>query len=155
MKHEDEKAWDALESFTSLAREAVPFGDGYRVDMLHTAIACALDELAALRESGRCATAAACDVLAERRRQTEVEGWTVEHDDEHATGDLALAARAYCGSSVRWGAGQSPLRAPMSWPWEDAAYKPKGQRADLVRAGALILAEIERLDRLPLPEAPR
>jgi hypothetical protein len=34
------------------------------------------------------------------------------------------------------------------WPWEDKWWKPKDRRRDLVRAGALIVAEIERLDRL-------
>jgi len=32
------------------------------------------------------------------------------------------------------------------WPWHDG-FKPKGKRADLVRAAAFIIAEIEKLDR--------
>lgn len=35
---------------------------------------------------------AAQDVIAERKRQAEVEGWTAEHDDEHDNGEMAVAA---------------------------------------------------------------
>ena len=33
------------------------------------------------------------------------------------------------------------------WPWDREWWKPTTQRRDLVKAGALILAEIERIDR--------
>lgn len=39
------------------------------------------------------------------------------------------------------------LSLSFRWPWPSKWWKPKSQRRDLVRAGALILAEIERLDR--------
>ena len=35
------------------------------------------------------------DVVAERERQTRDEGWSAEHDDAHASGQLARAAAAY------------------------------------------------------------
>jgi hypothetical protein len=90
-------------------------------------------------------TDAARDVLAERKRQISVEGWTPEHDDEH--GDCSLARAAAC-----YALGRSTLRSPggpdlMLWPWGNASWKPGTPRRNLVRAGALILAEIERLDR--------
>ena len=37
---------------------------------------------------------------------------------------------------------------PPSWPWVRRWWKPTDRRRDLVKAGALILAEIERLDRI-------
>ena len=42
------------------------------------------------------------------------------------------------------------MGAPFGWPhtWDASWWKPKDRRRDLVRAGALIIAEIERLDRL-------
>lgn len=86
-------------------------------------------------------TAAARDVLAERRRQVEAEGWTPEHDDDHGDGSLALAAACYADKDRPDG------MCPGRWPWHASDWKPKDRRADLVRAGALILAEIERLDR--------
>lgn len=36
---------------------------------------------------------------------------------------------------------------PRLWAWHSRWWKPKDRRCNLVRAGALIVAEIERLDR--------
>lgn len=83
------------------------------------------------------------DVLAERQRQISAEGWTPEHDDKHTDGELAAAAACYANPiQVRSGG------VPSAWPWDRKWWKPRDRRSDLVRAGALILAEIERLDRL-------
>lgn len=96
------------------------------------------------------------DVLTERGRQMTEEGWTFEHDDQHKNGEMARAAACYA-----WAAALSnDVRALMSdtewseavvfrrlWPWDAAWWKPKDRRRDLVRAAALIVAEIERLDR--------
>lgn len=92
---------------------------------------------------------AARDVLAERKRQIEVEGWTPEHDDEHGEGELAMAAACYALVSTPRHATEHLHHKTFSryWPWAPRWWKPKNPRADLVRAGALILAEIERLDR--------
>ena len=87
---------------------------------------------------------AVLDVAAERRRQIEVEGWTPEHDDEHSAHELAEAAACYCLSS----AGKPFDYFETMWPWERWWFKASGTRRDLVKAGALILAEIERLDRM-------
>lgn len=105
-------------------------------------------------QDGAEASAAARDVLAERRRQVDVEGWSSDHDDNHTRGEIALAAAAYAANSAAirelWFDSARPL-----WPWHWSWWKPKGRRRDLVRAGALIIAEIERLDRaLPLPLPP-
>jgi hypothetical protein len=79
------------------------------------------------------------DVIAERRRQIEVEGWTPEHDDTHERGEIAEAASAWASTGQK----------PVVWSWAaDKAGKPR--RRQLVIAGALILAEIERLDRAAL-----
>ncbi|KAB2792847.1 hypothetical protein F9K96_06890 [Brucella anthropi] len=83
-------------------------------------------------------SAAARDVLAERRRQIEAEGWTPEHDDQWRHGALAKAATCY--ASVH------PVAASY-WPWDLKWWKPSDRRRNLVKAAALILAEIERLDR--------
>ena len=98
---------------------------------------------------------AALDVLAERRRQIDEEGWMPGYDDGHSDGQLARAAScyAYYGS---WGASdrqQMARRFPREWPWERAWWKPSDRRRDLVKAAALILAEIERLDRIPTAPA--
>ncbi|QQB37949.1 DUF551 domain-containing protein [Achromobacter deleyi] len=101
--------------------------------------------------AGDALTAAASDVLAERQRQRQQEGWTDERDDEYDLGELASAAAAY----ARYAALQTatddphPLRRPLVdlWPWDAAWWKPGAARRNLEKAGALILAEIERLDR--------
>jgi hypothetical protein len=99
-------------------------------------------------------TNAARDVLAERRRQIEAEGWSPEHDDRHSAGQLAGAAGCYARHvNARGWVIDTPFDnyttepAPMEWPWADSWWKPTTPRRDLVKAGALILAEIERLDR--------
>lgn len=107
-------------------------------------------------------------VLTERRRQVDVEGWSTEHDDEHGDGSLALAAACYAegpsGRSrvatftddVSGGRGDTPVwgkrkvLVPAIWPrsWCASWWKPsEDRRRDLVKAAALLLAEIERLDR--------
>jgi hypothetical protein len=99
-------------------------------------------------------TLAVLDVLAERRRQKDAEGWTPAHDDKHEHGEMALAASCYAFNAGRRQRFQdapdltAAAAKSSGWPWDAAYWKPKNLRRDLVRAGALILAEIERLDRL-------
>jgi hypothetical protein len=91
-------------------------------------------------------TAAAHDVLAERQRQIASEGWTPEHDDTHADGSLSEAAACYAMGDVEASADNETVAI---WPWSLEWWKPEGgRRRMLIKAGALILAEIERLDRL-------
>jgi len=101
---------------------------------------------------GHVISAGAADVLAERRRQIEVEGWTAEHDDKHAPGAMAAAAGAYCESAARPGLFRTvpggARTVPKLWPkWALKWFKPTTPRQDLVKACALCLAEIERIDR--------
>ncbi|HFX2006195.1 TPA: hypothetical protein ACV5N7_002530 [Pseudomonas aeruginosa] len=103
--------------------------------------------------SGKEVPQAWLDVQAERRRQVEAEGWTPEHDDEHDSGEIACAAACYAlppahparieGALGRYG------RDPNIWPWTRDWWKPapNDRRRELIKAGALVLAEIERLDR--------
>jgi hypothetical protein len=104
-------------------------------------------------------TPAARDVLAERRRQVEVEGFSPKHDDSHSMGEMARAAGCYALSSGIQSATGKPgpwVNQPPAgiWPWAEEWWKPLNRRYDLVRAGALILAEIERIDRAEgAPEA--
>lgn len=95
------------------------------------------------------------DVLAERKRQVEAEGWTTELDDVHELGELSLAAACYAISGTpadeaQYIHGRWKDARDMYWPWSREWWKPVDRRRDLVRSGALILAEIERLDRAAL-----
>lgn len=114
----------------------------------------AVRELKELRAQRPAMTDAARDLLAERRRQIEAEGWSPEHDGQHSAGQLAGAAGCYARHvNARGWVIDTPCDnyttepAPMEWPWADSWWKPTTPRRDLVKAGALILAEIERLDR--------
>lgn len=96
---------------------------------------------------------AAEDVIAERQRQVSVEGWTPQHDDEYDGGRLAAAASAYAlyaGDELHpesQGDGDFGRAPPDMWPFHMSWWKPEDPRRALVKAGALILAEIERIDR--------
>ncbi len=101
------------------------------------------------------------DVLIERTRQVVLEGWTPQHDDQHRGGEMAKAGACYAqcaGIGIAMAAGvethyefvaeyeRASCPRPL-WPWEARWWKPKTPRRDLVRAAALLIAEIERLDR--------
>ncbi|MDQ5902966.1 MAG: hypothetical protein QG672_553 [Pseudomonadota bacterium] len=95
---------------------------------------------------------AVLDVAAERRRQIEAEGCTTQHDDANPAGVMSVAAGCYALSAgyalALAGGDTSTCPAPEAFPWDDAWWKPTTSRRDLVKAAALILAEIERLDRM-------
>lgn len=100
---------------------------------------------------------AVADVLAERGRQVDVEGWTADHDDTHDKGEMTAAALNYAAAAVittclngeRYKAGP-PLDSmgwAIGWRWARHWWKPGTARRMLVKAAALLIAEIERLDR--------
>ena len=92
-------------------------------------------------------TDAAADVLAERQRQTSVENWTAAHDDKYTAHELLSAACCYAMCHRL-----DPETLPANWPWDASWWKPTTQRRNLIKATALILAEIERLDRAAAPQ---
>ena len=99
-------------------------------------------------------------IAAERQRQIELEGWTPEHDDQHDSGELAQAACVYATDPATRAAimltpdGEANVNIPGSgyeprhWPW-DGWWKPEpnDRIKELAKAGALIAAEIDRLER--------
>lgn len=107
------------------------------------------------------------EIELERIRQVQKEGWTEAHDDEHDSGEMAMAAACYADprNLLVWqeaesfafsgndgGRGDRQLLKAgyyTAWPWSDEWDKREkhDQRRRLIIAGALIVAEIERLDR--------
>lgn len=95
------------------------------------------------------------DILAERQRQIEVEGWTPEEDDQQINGNLALVAACYAHPSPKTKPTHPPpdftlVPIPEDWPkgWDGGLWSPRSRRFNLIHAAALIVAEVERLDRL-------
>jgi len=110
-------------------------------------LVCACEELAA--ESAPAPEARQADagspsialIAAERQRQVDEEGWTPEHDDQHDREELALAAARYALPARH--------RGVIAWPWEMSSWRPtpRDRVRELVKAGALIAAAIDRLLR--------
>lgn len=123
------------------------FGDGTKM----------MDALSALASQ---LTRSARDVLNERSRQISAEGWTPQHDDAHDAGELSAAASAYALAAadklypMSQGDGGYDREPPPNWMWDRTWWKPGEPRRMLVKAGALVLAEIERLDRSINDSAP-
>ena len=98
-------------------------------------------------------------IAAERARQITAEGWTPEHDDTHRYGELAKAAACYATVAMQVACRQKrgeniPVDdfclkiVPNLWPWESHWWKPSNSPIrNLEKAGALIAAEIDRLQR--------
>lgn len=102
------------------------------------------------------------EIAAERARQIAKEGWSAKHDDEHTDGSLSRAAACYAAQAsamqrVKDDVDLATYRGldyptgQFGWPWAAKWWKPKDPRRDLVRAAALIVAEIDRLDRQSVP----
>lgn len=104
------------------------------------------EHLAAQAQAREHPTNAALRLIAdERRRQVESEGYSPDQDDEqNEDGEMALAAAAYAASAA------GDPDCALFWPggWDPHMFKPAGETRDLVRAGALIVAELERRARL-------
>lgn len=88
-------------------------------------------------------------IAEERNRQIEVEGYDQDHDSEHSAGELAMAAMCYAMDPV-W---RPANMAPMGWPWvgydklDGFKPTPDDRIRELVKAGALIAAEIDRIQK--------
>jgi hypothetical protein len=94
-------------------------------------------------------------IAEERQRQQDIgpkgEAWDSSHDDQHDEGELLKAALCYIRfalASLKLKGHKRKLSPPPDWPWEREWWKPHENQSDLARAGALIAAEIDRLQRL-------
>lgn len=103
------------------------------------------------------------EIAAERFRQISDEGFDPRHDDRYLFGELSRAAGCYAqaagrhiaslsGFAMPW-ATYRDMPMPPEWPWAARWWKPKSAREDLIRAGALILAQVEAIDRSASGEA--
>lgn len=89
-------------------------------------------------------------IAAERRRQIEKEGWTPEHDNAHSMGELTSAAMAYAAANLNGGEEGAAAAFGSFFPrgWDAVWWKPSTDPIrNLEKAGALLAAEIDRLQR--------
>ena len=83
-------------------------------------------------------------IEAERRRQIEQLGYSHARDDGYTCGQLAEAAACYALA----GGGMPVELAEQHWPWEPQTFNPGTTRLRaLVKSAALIVAELERVQR--------
>lgn len=81
-------------------------------------------------------------IMEERSRQELVKGYSADLDDTYKRGELLRAANCY------WHADETPENMPAEWPWDSLSWKPsKDRRRNLEKAGALFMAEADRLNR--------
>ena len=90
-------------------------------------------------------------VAAERERQVSAEGYAPEHDDKRVDGEIADAAAHYAATMNPYFCVTSKgcYVFEAAWPW--ATHEDKKHSHDRKRqleiAAALIVAELERLER--------
>jgi hypothetical protein len=95
-------------------------------------------------------------ILAERERQKTQEGYTTDHDDQLDDGQLFQAATIYyfygteTPVAFQRGPDGTPT-IPLYWKLAPSMWKPRTRRENLIRAGALCLAEQERYQRVEIP----
>lgn len=87
-------------------------------------------------------------IAAERYRQIVDKRYTAADDDRYTGGQLMRAAMCY----LWWEHPEKspPLGSngiPVGWPWLLLYWKPKDRVRNIIRAGALMMAEIDRLRR--------
>ncbi len=100
------------------------------------------------------------EIIDERFRVIADEGYTTAHDDTHKHGELARAAAVYAmfaglpdlDRQHAQKFGPALYGSNVLWPWDLAYFKLTNPRRDLIKAAALIMAEIERLDRVHAAE---
>lgn len=155
----------------SLRAALKPFADAYRnkgtehpTPVMHEAFKAAATVLTqAIKPDDPIAL-----IAAERHRHITAEGWTPAHDDAHRGQEMASAAACYAMPSIQreiverhgevnTARGLSDpdsfvtvkMLIPPAWPWAPGWWKPSpnDRVRELVKAGALIVAEIERLQR--------
>jgi hypothetical protein len=89
-------------------------------------------------------------IVNERHRQIKEEGYDAKNDDKYDQGELAHAAIGYARPKVN---ANSPI--PLHWFLPDKSWEPSDDEVwNLVRAGALIAAEIDRVLRKTVAKSP-
>ncbi len=86
-------------------------------------------------------------ISTERARQIFQEGWSAEHDATHNPSELAQAGISYAAmAATQLKQSTHETCDTTNWPWDYKWWKPtRDPVRNLVKAGALIAAEIDRI----------
>lgn len=98
------------------------------------------------------------ELIKEERLKQIAKGYDAGHDDEHRNGEISQAAGCYLSVASAQIRGASAKEFPVEvflygegefqWPWEEEFYRPdEFAIQNLAKAAALIVAEMERLQR--------
>lgn len=106
------------------------------------------------------------DLIAEERQKQINNGYDSNHDSQHDFSELVSAAKTYIDAailtvkseeignsdeaSISWHKDNEPFEwkdLKLEWPWEEETFKPTTSLKDLIKAGALIAAAIDRLQK--------
>ncbi|WP_343609302.1 hypothetical protein [Novosphingobium sp.] len=92
------------------------------------------------------------EIILERFRQIEEYDYDAAHDDDHRQGEIAAMAAAYSQLSTDHEneAVQQHVQGEL-WPWDETMPRHHSRRDLLITAAALLVAEIERIDRAATP----
>lgn len=78
-------------------------------------------------------------VKEEREKQINKYGYTAVHDRQHHNKAVLYGALAYLNSVI-----YSPNIGIEDWPFEEESFNPEGDIKNLVKAAAMIIAEIDK-----------
>lgn len=78
-------------------------------------------------------------IAAERERQIKVEGYDTKHDFNEPLDSIVSAAVSYALVDI------DKNQAEKWWKWEWKFWKPKDRKRNLIRAGALIAAALDKI----------
>ena len=78
-------------------------------------------------------------VKEEREKQINKHGYTTTHDRQCPRKAVLYGALAYLNSVI-----YSPAIGIEDWPFEEESFKPEGNVNNLVKAAAMIIAEIDK-----------
>jgi hypothetical protein len=80
-------------------------------------------------------------ITEERTKQIGKYGWPGYHDSMYTHKELLKAAQAYLSACIFDG-----FVGRNNWPWNPETFKDEGYVENLKKAGALIAAELDRLN---------
>ena len=93
-------------------------------------------------------------IRGERQHQIDTHGLTEDYDRRWTDSELIRAARCYLEDIIRCREKKPGRVLSLDWPWGSRSWRPSDtteQIRQLTKAGALIAAEIDRIQNKKMP----